>query len=115
MRSFSLLVLLGALGVLPAIGCSSKADLEKAQTDLQKAREEAKQFKAEADRLRAELELLKKAAKEAEKPNPPPAKDYAGIPADAVAAWEKAGAKFGWLTTNKPPVRLSDELPLELA
>jgi hypothetical protein len=105
MRSFSVLVLLGALGVLPAIGCSNKADLEKAQ-------EEAKKFKAEADRLRAEFELLRKAQAEAAKPNPPPARDFGGIAADVVAAWEKAGAKFGWLTTNDqvkliPP----DELP----
>src|SRR5262249_22290421 len=88
----SLVFLLSALVLLPAVGCSTKGDAD----ELKRAREEAEKHRAEAERLRAELELLKKAA-----PNKKPAGDatkYGGIEPEVVYAWEKAGARFGWFT-----------------
>jgi len=109
MRYGSILFGLATLSLVSVAGCSNKADVERAQAEAQKYKAEAEQYRAEADRLRAELDILGKAAREAEKPNPPPAKDHGGIAADVVAAWEKAGAKFGWLTKNKPNLIDPDE------
>lgn len=95
MRYTSILLILGALLLLPAVGCSTKKAQGDAD-DLKQARAEAEKYRAEAERLRAELELFMKAA--GDKKASGDATKYGGIEPNVVAAWEKAGARFGWFT-----------------
>lgn len=94
MRYSSILPGLGALILLSAVGCSTKEPKGDAD-DLKQARAEAEKHRAEAERLRAELELLKKAAGDKKAGE---ATKYGGIEPQVVAAWEKAGTRFGWFT-----------------